>query len=103
MNKVVDMFPISPSLEQVNRLNELLGNSFYTYTVRDIFKFLPTEINFDGKRGDLFVSHINMAYFSFGGNWRCEYIISFGWETEGDVYDGFIKMIEWLKENKLID
>lgn len=103
MNKVVDMFTVSSSPEQTKKLNELLHVNYPWFGIRDVFKFLPAEITVDGKRGDLFVSHINMAYFSFGGNWRCEYIISFGWEIEGTIYDAFIKMVEWLKENKLMD
>lgn len=100
--KAVDVFPTCSNIEQTKVLNELLSQTWSKYETRDIFKYLPESIEYEGQRGDLFVTHRNIAYFSFGGGWKCEYIISFDWSIKGDSFDGFINMIKWLKENKLM-
>ena len=44
-------FPSFSSVEQTQKINELLGACESYYTVSDVFQYLPNEIEYCGKRG----------------------------------------------------
>lgn len=77
----------------------MLGSSF---TMDDIFKTLPNSIEFDGHRGDLCVSTVDIAYFSIDGDWKHVLVHFEAIPIDGDVFDAFFNMIMWLKENNLM-
>jgi len=102
-----EKFPLSTISENVydNRtdiINELLNVNNKVYQVGDIFKYLPHSITYDSHRGDLCVSTVDIAYFSIDGDWKHVLVHHEPIPIGGDIYDAFISMIKWLKENKLM-
>lgn len=71
-------------------------------TVSDIFTYLPKDITYNEHRGDLAVTPVDIAYFSVGGSWEHILVHFEDIPIGGDVYDAFIKMLSWLKDNNLI-
>lgn len=72
------------------------------YNISDIFNLLPNSIEFDGHRGDLCVSTVDIAYFSINGDWKHILVHHEPIPLDGDIYDAFYNMVVWLKENNLI-
>ena len=108
-----EKFPENCSLEQGNKIVSILNISYSgdedferhelpKFNVTDIFRYLPNSITFNDHRGDLCVSSVDIAYFSIGGDWKHILIHHEPIPLSGDIYDAFINMIIWLKENKII-
>lgn len=103
-----DKFPLSTISKNAydNRadiINELLNVKFKgVYQVGDIFTYLPSSITYNGHRGDLCVSVVDIAYFSIDSDWKHILVHHEPIPIGGDVYDAFIAMIKWLKENNLM-
>lgn len=101
-------FPNFCSIEQANKIYELLngtpeeGSLINSYTVGDIFKYLPYSITYNGHRGDLSVSTEDIAYFSIGGEWKHVLVHHESIPLGGDIFDAFINMITWIKKNNLM-
>ena len=72
------------------------------YNVTDIFNILPHSIEYDGHRGDLCISTMDIAYFSIDGDWKHILVHHEPIPLDGDIYDAFYNMIVWLKKNKLM-
>ena len=83
-----------------NALNLKGSNS--SFTVGDIFNILPASITFDGHRGDLSVTSVDIAYFSIDGDWKHVLVHHEPIPIGGDIYDAFFNMVVWLKENNLM-
>lgn len=71
-------------------------------TVGDMFIYLPHEITFNGHRGDLAITSVDISYFSVGASWEHVLVHFESIPISGDIYDSFIKILEWLKENNLL-
>ena len=100
-------FPLSTISKNVydNRadiINELLNVENNVYQVGDIFTYLPHSITYNGHLGDIYVSAVDIAYFSIDGDWKHVLVHHEPIPLNGDVYDAFIAMIKWLKENDLM-
>lgn len=72
------------------------------YSISDIFLALPHSITYNGHRGDLCISTVDIAYFSIDGDWNHVLVHYEPIPNGGDVFDAFIAMARWLKENNLI-
>ena len=88
--------------EQTHILNRILSNDKDKYSLYDIFKNLPFDITYNGKRGYLNVSHSGITYTSisykhekinvvFAENIYC---------STKDIFDSFIKTLQWFKKNE---
>ena len=73
------------------------------YDVTDIFNILPSSITYNGHRGDLAVTSVDISYFSVSSDWKHVLVHFETIPTSGDIYDAFYKMILWLKENNLLN
>ena len=69
----------------------------------DIFNLLPNSITYNGKRGDLCITPVDIAYFSVGGGWEHILVHFEAINYNEDIYDVFLNMINWLKENNLLN
>lgn len=94
--------PIFQNTGRADIINELLGLNERVYFISDIFKYLPHSIIYNGHRGDLCVSVVDIAYFSIDSDWKHILVHHEPIPIGGDVYDAFIAMIKWLKENNLM-
>ena len=74
----------------------------HAYTLSDIFNLLPNSITYNGHRGDLSVSTVDIAYFSIDGDWKHVLVHHEPIPIDGDIYDAFYNMIVWLKNNNLM-
>lgn len=100
-----EKFPKTCSWEQATKIKELLGYDLcnnIVYGIDYIFSILPEEIKYDGHRGDLAITPQDIAYFSIGEGWKHILIHHEDIPIGGDIYDAFISMLSWLKENNLI-
>lgn len=105
-----DKFPGFCSIKQANKIYELLTDKQreigiglpVAYNISDIFKYLPHQIIYNDHRGDLSISVCDIAYFSVGGGWEHVLVHFEDIPIGGDIFDAFIKMLEWLKENNLL-
>ena len=104
-----EKFPINCSLEQANKISKILyespskgGKWRNSFNIADIFNILPKEITYNGHRGDLSISICDITYFSVGGAWEHVLVHFEDIPIDGDVFDAFIKMLKWLKENNLL-
>ena len=105
-------FPRFASKEQTIKILSIINNedlsklsdriSINNITIGDIFNYLPHSITYNGHRGDLSISVVDIAYFSVGGGWEHVLVHFEDIPIGGDVFDAFIKMLEWLKENNLL-
>ena len=101
-------FPRYCSLEQAKKIDAVFynnnedGSLVSSYNVGDIFNCLPHSITYDGHRGDLCVTPVDIAYFSVNGDWKHILVHHEPIPLDGDIYDAFLNMAEWLKENNLI-
>ena len=73
-----------------------------SFNLRDIFKYLPEQITYNGHRGDLAVTPMDISYFSIGGGWEHILVHFENIPVGGNIYDAFYKMLVWLKENNLL-
>jgi hypothetical protein len=93
-------FPSFSSVEQTQKINELLGACESYYTVSDIFQYLPNEIEHHGKRGYLTLSHISISYIYLDQNFVTHVVAQDNMMPNKDVYDSFIGMLEFLETYK---
>ena len=100
-----EKFPETCSFEQARKIKELLGfptENNIVYRIYHIFKYLPHEITYNNRRGDLSVTTQDISYFSVGSAWE-HFLVHFEpIPAGGDIFDAFISMLNWLKENKLM-
>jgi hypothetical protein len=100
-----DKFPKQPNRQQVYSIYkdlEIPINDATDFYVSDIFKYLPHEITYEGLRGDLSVTPYDIAYWSIDGIWKHQLVYCAPINDGEDVYDAFIKMGKFLKENNLM-
>lgn len=100
-----EKFPYSSSIKQGQKITEILNLDLsidHSFDISDIFKYLPHSITFNGHRGDLCVSTVDIAYFSIDSDWEHILVHHEPIPIGGDVYDAFIAMIKWLQENNLM-
>ena len=69
----------------------------------DIFNILPSSITYNGHRGNLAVTLVDISYFSINSAWKHVLVHFEPIPMDGDIYDAFYKMILWLKENNLLN
>ena len=100
-----EKFPDICSWEQATKIKELLGADTcnnIVFRIDYIFKVLPKEITYNGHRGDLAITTQDISYFSVGGSWEHILVHFESIPVGGDIFDAFISMLEWLKDNNLI-
>lgn len=73
-----------------------------SFNMSDIFNTLPHSITYNGHRGDLNVSVVDIAYFSIGSDWKHVLVHHEPIPFDGTIYDAFYNMIVWLKKNNLM-
>lgn len=99
-------FPSESNMKQALEINACLGKengaSPMLYIVGDIFNILPQSITYNGHRGDLNVSAVDIAYFSIDNEWKHILVHHESIPLGGDIFDAFINMITWLKKNNLM-
>lgn len=103
MNK---KFPVYCSKEQSQKVNEILELNIENsplFGLDYIFNTLPDEIIYKGNRGDLSITPLDISYFSTGNDLKINLIYVEPIPADGNIFDAFIKTLEWLKENNLID
>lgn len=102
---MINKFPGFCSKEQSDKIYELLNGKpsvntlIGVYSIGDIFKYLPHEITYNGHRGDLAITTQDISYFSIGGSWEHIIVHFESIPVRGDIFDAFISMLEWLKDN----
>ena len=87
--------------EQTQILNRILSNDKDKYSLYDIFKNLPFDITYNGKRGYLRVSRLGIEYTSI--SYYDKLNIVFAQNTDysrTDIFDSFIKTLQWFKKNE---
>ena len=102
MNNPILVMKIAKALGHVNPADPDFERGMPTYRFGDIFKYLPSSITYDGHRGDLSVTVVDIAYFSIGGDWKHILVHHELIPIDGDIYNAFYNMIVWLKENNLM-
>ena len=113
MNNMKEKFPETCSMYQSGKLVDLFNlkpdwdpdferHSMPEFNVNGIFKYLPHSIEFEGHRGDLSVSTVDIAYFSVGADLKHILVHHEPIPISGDIYDAFIAMVKWLKKNNLM-
>jgi len=105
-------FPRFSSKEQTIKILSIINNkdlsklndriSVDNITIGDIFNYLPKEITYNGHRGDLAITTQDISYFSVGGSWEHILVHFESIPVGGDIFDAFISMLEWLKDNNLL-
>lgn len=93
---------IAKELGHVNAADSDFERGMPTYRFSSIFKYLPHSIVYNGHRGDLCVTPVDIAYFSVSGEWKHVLVHYEPIPLDGDIYDAFYNMIVWLKENNLM-
>ena len=86
--------------EDLSKLNDRI--SIDNITIGDIFNYLPKEITYNGHRGDLAITTQDISYFSVGGSWEHILVHFESIPVGGDIFDAFISMLKWLKDNNLL-
>lgn len=109
---MINKFPRFSSKEQTIKILSIINNedlsklndriSVDNITIGDIFNYLPKEITYNGHRGDLAITTQDISYFSVGGSWEHILVHFESIPVGGDIFDAFISMLEWLKDNNLL-
>ena len=73
-----------------------------SFNMSNIFNTLPHSITYNGHRGDLCISTVDISYFSIGSNWEHVLVHYEPIPVGGTIYDAFYNMIKLLKENNLM-
>lgn len=102
INNPTLVMKLAKELGHVNPADPDFERGMPSYRVSDIFKYLPYSIVYNGHRGDLCVSTVDIAYFSIDGDWKHVLVHHEPIPIGGDVYDAFYNMVIWLKENNLM-
>lgn len=93
---------IAKELGHINAADPDFERGMPSYKVSDIFKYLPHSIVYNGHRGDLAITTVDVSYFSVGSSWEHILVHYESIPLDGDVYDAFYNMILWLKKNNLL-
>ena len=87
--------------EQTQILNRILSNNKDKYSLYDIFKNLPFDITYNGKRGYLSVSRLGIEYTSISYDGKLNIVFTENTDYSlTDIFECFIKTLEWLKKNE---
>lgn len=103
MSNPILVMKLAKALGHVNSADPDFERGMPSYTVGDIFKYLPHSISYNGHRGDLSVSTVDIAYFSVGADWKHIIVHFEPIPIGGSIYDAFYNMVIWLKENNLLN
>ena len=87
--------------EQTQVLNRILSKDKDKYSLYDIFKNLPFDITYNGKRGYLSVSRLGIEYtsISYDGKLNIVFVENTDY-SRTNIFDCFIKTLQWLKKNE---
>lgn len=109
---MINKFPRFSSKEQTLKILSIINNEDLSklsdrinvdnITICDIFNYLPKEITYNGHRGDLAITTQDISYFSVGGSWEHILVHFESIPVGGDIFDAFISILEWLKDNNLL-
>ena len=109
---MINKFPRFSSKEQTLKILSIINNEDLSklsdrinvdnITIGDIFNYLPKEITYNGHRGDLAITTQDISYFSVGGSWEHILVHFESIPVGGDIFDAFISILEWLKDNNLL-
>ena len=94
---------IAKKLGHINVADPDFERGCPNYNVTDIFNLLPSSITYNGHRGNLAVTSVDISYFSINSAWKHVLVHFEPIPMNGDIYDAFYKMILWLKENNLLN
>ena len=87
--------------EQTQILNRILSNDKDKYSLYDIFKNLPFDITYNGKRGYLHVSRLGIEYTSISYDGKLNIVfVEITDYSQTDIFECFIKTLQWLKKNE---
>ena len=87
--------------EQTQVLNRILSKDKDKYSLYDIFKNLPFDITYNGKRGYLSISHTGITYTSISYDNKLNIVFVENTDySRTDIFECFIKTLEWLKKNE---
>lgn len=95
-------FPSFSSVEQTQKINELLGVCESYYTVSDVFQYLPNEIEHNGKRGYLTVDTYSLSWTAYHAQQLIiakTFSMPIGINT--NIFDVFILALEFVINNNL--
>jgi hypothetical protein len=95
-------FPSFSSVEQTQKINELLGACESYYTVSDVFQYLPNEIEHHGKRGYLTVDTYSLSWTAYHAQQLIiakTFSMPIGIDT--NIFDVFILALEFVITNNL--
>lgn len=87
--------------EQTKSLNKILQNQKDKYSLYDIFKNLPFDITYNGKRGYLSISHTGITYTSISYDNKLNIVFVENTDHSSlNIFDCFLNTLQWLRENK---
>lgn len=69
---------------------------FPAWSLSRLISMMPEKIVKDRKAGNLFISHTDIAYFSFESDGKLCFLTGFTKGNEENVFDISIDMIDWL-------
>lgn len=101
MNK---QFPSFSSVEQTQKINELLGACESYYTVSDLFQYLPNEIEYRGQTGYLTIDNYDLSWVSYDGgtnSLNIAHTIPMPIGLDTNIFDVFIQAIEFVQKYNL--
>lgn len=89
------------SPEQVERINQLIGENRDEYTLADVFNILPSKIRYMGKEGYLRISKFDIVYSSLETELKGEIVEMFSFMlNKENVFDAFIAAIEFFRNHE---
>ena len=87
--------------EQVEMINQLLGENRDEYTLADVFNILPSKIRYMGKEGYLRISKFDIVYSSLETELKGEIVEMFSFMlNKENVFDAFIAAIEFFRNHE---
>ena len=87
--------------EQVEMINQLLGENRDEYTLADVFNILPSKIRYMGKEGYLRISKFDIVYSSLETELKGEIVELFSFMlNKENVFDAFIAAIEFFRNHE---
>ena len=88
--------------EETTVLNKTLGENRKEYTLFDVFEILPKKITKNHIDYDLFISHVDIAYFSFTPVLHdVMFYCGFNFE-DSSIFDALNDIIVKLKNDNLL-
>lgn len=87
--------------EQVQIINELLGEERDNYYLDDIYNILPNKITWNEKTGYLKISKYDIVYSSLETEMKGQVVVLFSYMIGNlNVFDAFIETIKFLNKYK---